>query len=261
MTSRLKTGISKNFLRCTVVLFGSNPPSQVFLPCCQYICTISWAICRLGGQPEWTDRPASWGQPRHHTQCILQVRRHLWKQSNNLETLFKNKSQKCNFWLFEDLLKVCNHFWYRGKKNSGKYFNCNNICCVVSVVSLLMYVFTYGMYALQSRFELCISYISERFLHIFPGSVHLFCCNQIGRPIEGIAHWYMNVELGLRPCSFFSGNIFPLIFCNLSLHCLCMYEPMHVCKKLKIYADMPSWRCRHPCYYTVPLCLTYKMQT
>ncbi len=46
--------------------------------------------------------------------------------------------------------------------------------------------------------------------YIFPGSIHIFSCSRIGKPIVGIYKSYINtwtLKLGLRPHNSFYGNI------------------------------------------------------
>ncbi len=65
-------------------------------------------------------------------------------------------------------------------------------------------------------FELCIPKNQIIFIHlwaiyIFPGSVHLFCCSQIGRP---------NVEIGTKVAQFPQGYFF-----QCSVQYLCSAAP------------------------------------
>jgi hypothetical protein len=57
-------------------------------------------------------------------------------------------------------------------------------------------------------------------IYIFPGSVHIFSCSRIGRPIVGIFKSLTDTwmwKLGLRPCNSFSGNT----YIEFSVLCLC----------------------------------------
>ncbi len=73
-------------------------------------------------------------------------------------------------------------------------------------------------------------------IYIFPGSVCLFCCSQIGRPVLGIYKSFTDTwmeELGTRPCSFISGN---------SVQCGLGYKPvLSKSQKIKIKMLAIQW--------------------
>ncbi len=72
------------------------------------------------------------------------------------------------------------------------------------------------------------------YMHIFPGTAHLFSCSRIGRPILGINKsltdkWMR--KLGLRPWNSFSGNI-----CfEFSVLCLCSAVSINVLRASKYF--------------------------
>ncbi len=69
-------------------------------------------------------------------------------------------------------------------------------------------------------------------IYIFPGSVHIFSCSRIGRPIMGIYKSLTDKrmwKLGLRPSNFFSG----IICFEFSVLCLCTAHPTGV----QLFAD------------------------
>ncbi len=71
-------------------------------------------------------------------------------------------------------------------------------------------------------------------IYVLPGSVHIFSCSRIGRPIVGIHKSLTETwmwKLGLRPHNSFSGNIcFEFL-----LLCLCS-----ACSLLALYFSVPN---------------------
>ncbi len=84
-------------------------------------------------------------------------------------------------------------------------------------------------------------------IYIFPGSVHIFSCSRIGRPILGIYKLLTDTwmwKLGLRPRNSFSGNI-----CfKFSALCLCSSKknqgPNH--GKWSLGTTGYRWLCNDP---------------
>jgi hypothetical protein len=79
-----------------------------------------------------------------------------------------------------------------------------------------MYSFS-GTYAVSVPIS---TFVCMWTIYIYPGSVHIFSCSRIGRPIMGIYKSLTDTwlwKLGLRPCNSFPGNI----RFEFSVLCLC----------------------------------------
>ncbi len=80
-------------------------------------------------------------------------------------------------------------------------------------------------------------------IYIFSGSVHLFSCSRIGRPIVGIYKSLKDAwmwKLGLRPHNSFSGNA-----CfEFSVLCLCSVQTSKIKQIMALHASHPAKLCK-----------------
>ena len=85
--------------------------------------------------------------------------------------------------------------------------NDDSVCRGYTATKILFMYFFSGNCEASVPISTCMC-LSE--IYIFPGSVHIFFCSRIDRPIMGIYKSFTDTrmwKLGLRPRNSFSGNI------------------------------------------------------
>ncbi len=165
-------------------------------------------------------------------QAFLQMLITKKERISSINELFKK--EKLHYWIFSHLNMITNYFAAQccPMNQLVKRADSGNFRCEAPVDSTQVHCNENPIYVFPEKELRGLSPIFTCMclwaIYIFPGSVHIFFCSRIGRPIVGIYQSLTETwmwKLGLRPHNSFFGNIC-FEFSVLSLCIVACTQPM-----------------------------------